>query len=264
MCFLNLFRKKKPKPIPQTGTGDDMLIVNNLNGFGAGNSLPFTGLTQKGYGYIEGANNTANMALSYANVSSGSAPSAGDLVVWMVVGFDTSAQPVNDLTGSGWTQSRVYADTTNGVSMLGKVVTADDIATPATVVTSPTAGSAGLWIAYTFNGSISIAINSLSSQFSASVAPSNDVVDSSSLGTNEYAITMAFGTGTDSTIQLTWTGFGPDITLDRTNVIVTGVGDIKWAAHMIEGGQSVTIAKGDDSNTWNSIGSGYFAITEAT
>lgn len=34
MCFLSLFRKKKPKPIPQTGTGDDMLIVNNLNGFG--------------------------------------------------------------------------------------------------------------------------------------------------------------------------------------------------------------------------------------
>ncbi len=241
-----------------------MLRINNLNGFGAGNSLPFTGLTQKGYGYIEGAGDTATLALSYANVSAGSAPSAGDLVVWMVLGFDNAAQCINDLSGSGWTQSRVYADGMNCVSMIGKVITSGDIASPPTAVTSPTNGSAGMWVAYSFDGSISITVNSLSTQHSAGSAPSSDALNSTALGTNEYAITMGFGTGTDGTISLTWTGFGPDIQFQRDNVMASGTADVEWAAHMFEGGQSVTLSKSSDDGNWNSIGSGYFAITEAT
>jgi len=262
MCFFNLFRKKKPKPIPQTGTGDDMLIVNNLNGFGAGNSLPFTGLTQKGYGYIEGSGDTGDMTLSYANVSSGSAPAAGDLVCWMVLGFDSGGQCISAM--SGWYFQRIYSDGMNAVGMLAKVLTSDDIASPATVITAPTNGSAGFWVAYTFDGAITISNpNSLTTQHSSGSAPSNDVVDSTALGTNEYAVTMGFGTGTDGDISLAWSGFGPSIQFQRTNVMVSGAGDIEWAAHMIEGGQSVTLSKGDDGN-WNSIGSGYFSITEAT
>lgn len=240
-----------------------MLRINNLSGFGAVVSLPFAGLTRKGYGYVEGASNTADMVLSYANVSSGSAPGPGDFVAWMVLGFDNAAQCIDDLSGSGWTQSRVYADGMNCVSMIGKVATEDDIASPPTAVTSPTNGSAGMWVSYSFDGSISITVNSLSTQHSSGSAPSSDAVDSTALGTNEYAITMGFGTGTDGTISLTWTGFGPDIQFQRDNVMASGTADVEWAAHMMEGGQSVTLSKSSDDGNWNSIGSGYFAITEA-
>ena len=261
MCFFNLFRKKKPKPIPQTGTGDDMLIVNNLNGFGAGNSLPFTGLTQKGYGYIEGVGNTDNMALSYANVTGGSAPAAGDLVCWMVLGFDSGGQCISAM--SGWYFQRIYSDGMNAVAMLAKIITADEIASPATVITAPTNGSAGFWVAYSFDGEISISgPTSLTSEHSSGSAPANDVVDSSALTSGQWAVTMAFGTGTDGVIGLTWTGTGPDIQFERTNVMATGTADIEWAAHHIDGGQSVTISKGDDGN-WNALGSGYFTIVEA-
>jgi len=239
-----------------------MLQINHLSGFGGAISLPFSGLTQKGYGYIEGAGNTSDLTLSYANVSAGSAPNSGDLVVWMVLGLDNSAQPAADLSGSGWTQSRVYADGLAGTTMLGKVVTSGDISSPATVVSAPTAGSAGMWVAYSFNGSISLTVNSLQAQYSAGSAPSSDTVDSSALTSVQYAITMSLGTGTDDVISLSWSGATPDIQFQRTNVLSTATTDIEWAVHLAQGGESVTISKGDDTNN-NIIASGYFAVSEA-
>lgn len=224
---------------------------------------PFAGLTRKGYGYIEGSGDTGSLALSYANVSAGSAPVAGDLVCWMVLGFDNTAQPCVDLTGSGWTQTRRYDDGMNGVSMLAKVVNSTDVSSPENVITAPTSGAAGFWVAYSFAGEISISgPTSFTSEHSSAAAPANDIVDSSALTSGQWAVTMAFGTGTDGVIGLTWTGLGPDIQFERTNVMVTGTGDIEWAANHIDGGQSVTISKVDDG-TWNALGSGYFTIVEA-
>lgn len=226
----------------------------------------FSTLTRKGYGYTQGANDTASMAMSYGNVLAGSAPAAGDLVCWMVLGFDSAAQCIDDLSGSGWTQDRVYADSQNAVSMLAKVVDAADLSSPPNLVTSPTNGSAGMWVAYTINGPVSITVNSLSTQHSSGGAPSNDVLDSTALATGEYAITMGFGTGTDTAIGLTWTGFGPDVDFQRDNFLAVGATggtvDIRWMANHFDGGQTVTLSKADDGN-WNSIGSGYFSIVAA-
>lgn len=220
-------------------------------------------LTQKGYGYIEGASNTANLALSYANVSAGSAPSAGDLVVWMVMGKDTSAQPIDDLTGSGWTQSRVYATGEMGSSILAKVVSAGDIASPATVVTSPTAGSAAMWVAYSVAGSVaSLTANSLQIEYSGASAPSaSDTVDSSALTSEQYAITLSFGGGSDGDISLSWSGATPDIQFQRTNVYETSSGDIEWGVHLAAGGESVVISKSSDDGSYNSLSTGYIAVS---
>lgn len=258
MCFLDLFRKKKPKPIPQTGTGDDMLIVNNLNGFGAGGGS--LSLVQKGYGYIEGAGITSDLALSYGNVSSGSAPSAGDLVAWIVYAIDTSSQAIADLTGSGWTQDRRYVSTTLGSSILAKVVAAGDIASPPTAVSAPTNGSAAMWIAYTISGSVtSLAISGHDSQYAGASAPSSDAQDSTALTDSQYAITMCFGAGNDTNgVTVSWSGATPDIRLDRENIFSTTT-DIEYTAKLGLGGDSVTITMGDEGST-NSLASGYIAV----
>lgn len=255
MCFFNLFRKKPVSHPPQTGTGDDMLIVNNLSGFGGGGTLS---LTQKGYGYIESAS-TGNLALSYGNVSSGSAPSAGDLVVWIVEATDNSAQAINDLTGSGWTQSRAYVSTLIGASILAKVVSASDIASPPTGVTSPVYGAAGMWIAYTVSGSItSLAANSLTAEYSGTSAPSNQTPNASA---SSRAIMLSLGLGSDNAMSIAWSGATADISLERTNVMSNGslIVDIKYLAKLGVPGDSVTISMGDDGSL-NALASGYIAV----
>lgn len=96
MCFFNLFRKKKPKPIPQTGTGDDMLIVNNLNGFGAGGEEPISALSYRTY--------TANMASETITIPSSSA--VGDFAVLFDLG---EGGPPSLVTPSGWTNAMDYS-----------------------------------------------------------------------------------------------------------------------------------------------------------
>lgn len=90
MCLLNLFRKKKPKPIPQTGTGDDMLIVNNLNGFGAG------GQTTLAYVNSASSNNSADIVVPSDALE-------GDIAVLYDAVNNSSAPPPSLVTPSGWT-----------------------------------------------------------------------------------------------------------------------------------------------------------------
>ena len=254
MCFLNLFCRK-PRPVPaDTPKEEPMLRINNLNGFGAGGSLS---LTQKGYGYIETAT-TGNMTMSYANVQSGSAPSAGDLVVWMVGAVDTAAQAINDMTGSGWAQSRAYTDPACA-SVLAKVVAAGDVASPGTIVTAPTNGAAGLWIAYSVSGSIaSLTAGGLSIVYSGASDPGNASLNASA---SALAVMLSYGFGTVGT-SLAWSGATPDIQLERANVTNVGglVGDWEWFAKRSSPGDSITVSKGDDGSE-NIIAVGYISVT---
>ncbi len=216
-------------------------------------------LAQKGFGYIEGANDTANLALSYANVSSGSAPSVGDLVAWIVFAGDLGAQPINDLTGSGWAQSRT-SDLGYFISSLAKVVVSGDISSPPTIVTAPQLGSAAMWVAYTVSGDIgTLTVNGLTRSPSAGNPDPEDIsVNSTALTTSQYAIMMSLGTGDDGVISLAWSGATPDIQFQRTNVFST-TGDVEYAVHLIAGGESITVSKGDDGGL-NCLAAGYVAV----
>ncbi len=221
---------------------------------------PTLALTQKGYGYIEGASDTANLALSYANVSSGSAPSAGDLVAWIVFAGDLSAQPINDLTGSGWAQSRT-SDLGYFTSILAKVVVSGDISSPPTIVTGPQLGSAAMWVAFTVAGDVgTLAVAGLARSPSVGNPDPEDIaVNSTALSTSQYAITMSLGTGDDGAISLAWTGATPDIQFQRTNVFST-TGDVEYAVHLIAGGESITVSKGDDGGL-NCLAAGYVSVS---
>lgn len=233
-----------------------MFMVNHLSGFGGGGSSLIS-LTQKGYGYIEGASSSADLAMSYANVSSGSAPSAGDLVVWIVYALDNAAQAIN--TVSGWTQSSRYVSTLLCSSVLAKVVVAGDVSSPATVVSAPTSYSAAMWVAYSVVGSVSqLAVNGHDSEYSSASAAADDTQDSTALGSSQYAITISFGGGNDDTIGLTWAGATPDIQFQRSNF--GGTTDIEYAAKLSAGGVSVTISKADDG-ALNSLVSAYVSVT---
>lgn len=256
MCFLSLFRRKpRPVSVPDTPKEEPMLRINNLNGFGAGGSLS---LTQKGYGYIE-SESTGNLTMSYANVQSGSAPSAGDLVVWMVGAVDTSAQAINDMSGSSWTQSRGYSNPICA-SVLAKVVTADDVASPGTVVTAPTDGAAAMWIAYTVSGSVSsLGAGGVSIVYGGTGDPGDASLDASSF---TRAVLLSFGLAS-GTPSLAWTGATADIQFTRTNVTYVGgsvSGDWEWMAKLSAPGDSITVQKGDDGSA-NTIGVGYISIT---
>jgi len=215
-------------------------------------------LVQKGYGYVEGTSSSADLTLSYGTVSGGSAPAAGDLVVWIVYALDNTAQAINDLTGSGWTQDRRYVSTLLCSSVLAKVVVAGDISAPPTGVTAPTSYSSAMWVAYTVTGTIStLAVTNHQSEYGNASAPSSQAQDSSAVPDDEYAITVAFGGGNDDTIGLNWTGATPDIAFQRSNF--GGTTDIKYGAELTLGGASITISK-DDDGALNSLASAYVSV----
>lgn len=216
-------------------------------------------LTQKGYGYAQSVGGTGNVTLGYGTVSSGSAPVAGDLVVWTVYAYDNAAQAINDLTGSGWTQDRRYIAGSLCSSVLTKVVVAGDVSSPPTGVTAPTAGSVAAWVAYTITGSVSaLTVNNHDSEFSSASAPASDIQNSTTIPGESYSITVACGGGSDDNIGLNWSGATPDFSFQRTN-IDSGI-DVKFDGVLVLGGANVTISK-DDDGTLNSLFSAYVAVS---
>ncbi len=217
-------------------------------------------LAQKGYGYMEAASSSSDLALSYANVSGGSAPAAGDFVVWIIYAYSTAGQAINDLTGSGWTQDRLYASTTICSSVLAKVASSGDISSPATGVTAMPSYSVAMWVAYSVTGAIgTVAVNSHGCEFGNNSAPASDALDSTSVPDDEYAVTVAVGGGTDGAIGLNWTGATPDVTVQRSNVGGSTI-DLKFGAVLSLGGANISISK-DDDGTLNSLASAYVSVT---
>lgn len=234
--------------------------------YGPGKKIsPALSLTQKGYGYKDSPGDGASFTLTYGSVLSGSAPTSGDLVVWIAYSADGTAPATyaNDLTGSGWAQGRSTTGTGSLVlagTVLAKVLTSGDISSPPTAFTTPPLGSAGMWVAYTVTGTVTtLAVNNYDHQDSGTSAPSNDTQDSTSLGANQFAITISAGYGTDGTIGLSWSGATPDVQFQRTNCIDSGADEIEYAAHLSNGGVSVTISKPDDGGL-NGLQSAYVSV----
>ena len=217
-------------------------------------------LAQKGYGYVEGASSTANLTLGYGTVSGGSAPAAGDLVVWIVYALDNTAQAIDDLTGSGWSQDRRYVSGLLCSSVLAKVVVAGDVSSPPTGVTAPTSYSAAMWVAYTVTGTVStLTVTNHDSEYGSGSAPASDAQDSTAVPDDEYAITVAFGGGNDGTIGLNWSGATPDVAFQVSN-LGGSTTDVEFAAELSLGGASITISK-DDDGALNSLASAYVAVS---
>jgi hypothetical protein len=237
--------------------------MSALQGVMLGSGVGATGsIAQKGYGRIYGASATANLALSYANVESGSAPAAGDLVAWFVMAFDSVESPVVDLTGSGWAQGSNYVSSFLAVSMLAKVVVAGDISSPPTVISGPNNGSLGFWVAYSITGTIaSLAVSAISAQYASDNAPSNQNKDSSALNAPDVAITIGAGGGSDNSPSMSMSGATADISFTSANN-VWGDGpnaETQFLVNAATGGANITFSKGDDGGT-NHMASGFVTV----
>lgn len=219
-------------------------------------------LAQKGYGHVYGASNTADLAMSYANVDGGSAPAAGDLVIWFALGYDTVASPVVDLTGSGWTQgSNVWNATDDlGLTILAKVVSAGDLSSPPTMIDDPTQGSIGFWVAYSVSGSVSsLSVPTPSCERAGADAPSNQVQNSAGAAP-AYAITIGMGGTSSGTPSLTMTGATADITFTTAaNVWGSSTYEGKFLVDLAAGGANITFSKSDDGSA-NHMASGYVLV----
>lgn len=219
-------------------------------------------LTQKGYGHVYDTSETSDLSMSYANVDGGSAPAAGDLVVWIFMAIDSVGQPILDLTGSGWVQEKSYITSIGGGTLLAKVVTAGDVSSPPLVVDDPEFGSIGFWVAYSISGSVSsVTVNSFTWDFSSAAAPANQVVDSSALNDSSIAITVAAGGGSDDSPSLAISGASADITFTSSNnQWVTSGAETRFMVNATAGGAAITFSKGDDGNS-NHLLSGYVAVS---
>jgi hypothetical protein len=219
---------------------------------GSGGSV--SGLTQKGYGRRY---SSASRTLSYANVESGSAPEAGDLVVWFWLASDDAAA-FNDLTSSGWAQGSAQPSNT-GACMLAKVVVAGDISSPATILTGSTTG-AGFWVAYTISGTIaSLSISAISVQSSGSSAPSNQTKDSSALNAPDIAITIGAGGGDDGSPSMAMSGATADIDFTTGANVWNGSWESQFLVDLAVGGANITFSKGDDGSG-NHMASGFVTV----
>lgn len=233
-------------------------------------------LTYKGHGLVNRVNNPGATTMNYATVSNGSAPVAGDLVVWhWMIGlesYDTS--PVTDgrrqdLTGSGWVQDNkpeimgaVDGSALLVSTILAKQVTAGDISSPPTIQPeSDFAVNYGKWTAYTVAGTISsLTIPVHTRNDGGASAPANVAVDSSAINPPEVAITSVFSSGTDGAIQLS--GITLDHELSQANLgdYFTANTDIRIGEKFDVGGASYTLSKGDDGNQ-NVLAGGYVKAT---
>jgi hypothetical protein len=210
-------------------------------------------LRQKGYGYSQVAAE-GNLTLNYNTVLIGSAPVAGDLVVWCVRAADDGGDPMN--TVSGWTQQRAYTGSTLGSSVLAKVVTSEDISSPATVASSIQYGGTGMWIAYSIDsGNVSsLSIGGYSAKYGGASAVSSTVVDSTAIPDDQYAITVAFGTGTNATIDLSAAGMVSDIQFQLTPGAPGSSVNIEFIANTILGGVSTTLSMPDEGSGNGTLG----------
>jgi hypothetical protein len=235
--------------------------VTALQGIMLGAGAAAGSLAQKGYGHVYGASSTADLALSYANVDNGSAPTAGDLVVWLVFGGDTQGDPVVDVTGSGWAQGSKYVSPV-AATMLAKVVVAGDVSAPATIIDDPNRGSIGFWVAYSVTGSISsLSVSSLNAQFNGANPVSNQNVNSSALNSPDVAITIGAGGGNDGSPSMSISGATDDINFtSANNVWLTSNGaETQFLVDATVGGANITFSKGDDTND-NHMASGFVTV----
>lgn len=232
-------------------------------------------LAYKGHGSVFGDGSSAT-TMNYGTVAAGSAPAAGDLVVWLwyigVEFYDTS--PLTDwrradLTGAGWVQNNqpgIIPAADNSVlavgSVLAKVVAAGDISSPPTIAPANTgmAGNFGTWVAYSVTNAIaSLTIAAATRLSSGSSAPASIGVDSSALTPPAVALTFVVSGGTDGSIQMS--GITLDQEASRANLggYYTATADVRAGLKLDVGGAAYTVSKGDDGDL-NFLLAGYVAV----
>lgn len=219
----------------------------------------FSGLTFKGRG-VKSLNNTiGNIVADYGSVTEGSAPAAGDLVVWLCQGVDDTNVAIADLTGLGWAQTRATAVLMR-YALQAKVLTSGDVASPPVLISASAVSKslAAGWIAYTVSGSApTVAMGTLGGVYTGTSAPPNQAVDSSALNPPAVGITAYIAGGDDNTITVT--GIVPDKSEQMTDVGF-GTYDLLFGWKLDVGGAAYTIVKADDGGQ-NSIVAGYVSAS---
>jgi hypothetical protein len=203
-------------------------------------------LVQKGYGLVT-TPSTGNLSLTYGTVNGGSAPVAGDFVVWVVFTYDAGGDPRNDITGSGWAQNNPAGVSSYYGLVCAKRLVAGDLSSPATIVTAPQLGAAGFWVAYTLSGSLaSTTIPFGNFKMTTTAAPSNTLVTAG--GVAGPVIVVGLGGGDDNTPTLT-SSVGEDGSQTINNTVISATEDFmhKWKLYNSPGNASdVTFSKSDD------------------
>jgi hypothetical protein len=236
------------------------------------------GLAYKGHGVVFKDAGPSATTMNYGTVAAGSAPSAGDLVVWIwfigVEAYDNS--PLTDwrrqsLTGSGWVQANqpgippASGENSDAyvASVLAKVVEAGDISSPPTIqpgIDADNAANYGMWVAYSVTGSIaSLTIPAATRNSTGGSAPAGISVDSSDLSAPDLAISFAMAAGTDNSVQLSGIVLDKELTQNNLGEYFTGPVDLRVGVKMDVGGGSYTITKGDDGSA-NLLFAGYVAV----
>lgn len=225
------------------------------------NGARFLGLTFKGRGTVNGALG-ADAVLNYSTVAEGAAPVAGDLVVWNNMIYYATPSAANDLTGSGWTQSGVFAGGSPGSQhvVLAKTVISTDISSPPTLaIGSGVNMIAGLaWFAYTISGRPpTLAVGDHTNVYTGASGPTARSVDSTALNPPAVSITLGCGLGTDGSI--TMSGITFDKTSTLTNFSSSSL-DLASGIKLDVGGAAYTISKTDD-DTFNALGAAYISAS---
>lgn len=227
-----------------------MPLIINPYALGPG---PFSGLTYKGRGIMR---DTTSLTANYGTVDDGSAPVAGDVVMWLVT-FYSVPGPISPGAMTGWArQAADGGDPIQVVMVAAKVLDAGDISAPPSLG-SITGAMVALWVAFSVTGlPPTIAASSIDGQWAGSPGTSARTADSSSLNPPAVAITWAAGGGEDS--ALSFSGITMDQTVSWNNYASNA--DILFGFKLDVGGASYSINKGDDGSS-NSMFAGYVSAS---
>lgn len=173
-----------------------------------GGGVPLTAISQKGYGIVEMSDGTVT-TLEYGTVQGGSAPAAGDFVIWIASGSDATFSNINQFVlPEGWVSQTIGPVGSNSFqAVFSKVLTAEDISSPPAVTTIES-NTHLVWVAYDITGDISdITIEHLTGSSVSGTPPNQTVLGS---GMSSPLVILGMALNASSTVSLNWSGATPD------------------------------------------------------
>lgn len=226
-------------------------------------SLPLS-LAYKGRGFKAIDGTATNLVLNYSSVSDGSAPAAGDVVVWYfhsTLWFGTG-YTVNSLS-SPWVQAGP-STTSPGASqygMAGILMNAGNLSSPPTWITVPSVGAYlfATWFAFSVTGPPpTVAMGTIAGSGVSANAPASVTADSSALNPPAVAITVSHRDGDDGTIS-PFTGVTMDSSQQENNILNSTI-DCLWG-HKLDIGGAVNTFTGVDNGGGNGSWCGYVSCS---